>query len=183
MCQSWGGCIMNFFESLSTAFWTFSTIGDKLPLTVYSDNVCSISKSIILRTLRVLKETRLCCDRFNYNCRICPSVFNPDRSKPLDKDRTSSAGALNSTWGAPRNIIKFLDATNLMPFIIANSEFTNLRENLRDVEGGSIFDFQSMLKCQCQRYAGSLISSDKLPWAVNKNQKTKKSVKILLRTR
>ncbi len=153
-----GVSIMDSSESLSTAFSILISRFDKLPRTVYYDNACNLSKSIILRAPWVLKETRLCCDRFHYKSHACPSVFDPDSYKSLDRHRTSSAEAVNSTWATSRNHIRFLDGTNLMPFIIAKSVFINLRamfreaKNVCDVEDGSLFEFgNSILKCQCRR--------------------------------
>ncbi len=122
------------------------------------DNACNLSKSIILRTPWVLSETRLCCDRFHYRSHTCPSVFDPDSFRTLDEHRTSGAEATNARWATSRSHIRFLDGSNLIPFIIAKSIFINLRAhckeklNVWDVEDTDIAEFgRRVLPWKCIR--------------------------------
>ena len=125
---------MKTSETLSTAFSALVSRFRLLPDVVYYDNACNLARSIILRCPWVLKETRICYDRFHNKSHTCSSAFDPDSYPAFENHKTSGAESMNSRWATSRTHIRFLNGENLIPFITANATFLNIRAMYRDIK-------------------------------------------------
>ncbi len=153
-----GVSVMNSSESLSIATSTILSRFSALPRTIFYDNSCNLTKSLVLRFPWVLNESRIVCDRFHYKSHTCSSAYDPDSYPFLDWHQTSGAESLNSRWASSRSHIRFLNSDNLMPFLTSKAIFINLRAMMRqkqgitDTEDSNLVAFGgSVLICNCER--------------------------------
>ena len=125
--------VMTNTEGVSTALSVLLSRFKILPRVCYYDNGCNMARSIVLRVPWVNKACRILCDRFHYAQHTCNSICDPDSYYSCTDHATSGAESINQLWTFSKSDLRFLQPSNLMPFIAARAVFLNVRSSVREM--------------------------------------------------
>ncbi len=109
---------MSECEGISTALSVLLSRFKLLLRVTYYDNGCNMPKSIAIRAPSVNESTLVLCDRFHYKSHSCNSNCDPVNHQSCSVHHTSGAESINQLWNFSKNHVTFLNADNLMPFLL-----------------------------------------------------------------
>lgn len=114
-------------ESVSTLSSVLSSRFKHLSLAKYIENLCNLSKSILMRCPWVHEEPTIMYYRFHHSSQKSNVVKDRKKYSMCIEYQLSGAQLINHKWNVTMRHAWYLSGDNLTPYLVRRSNFLNFR--------------------------------------------------------